>query len=87
MTIRVRNAQVYETPAGGWRYRARGGNWKTVGASEEEFKNKSYAIKRLLDTYPQTETIDVIRGEETERLEEFTTGVWPFKKTLWTASA
>jgi hypothetical protein len=86
MTIRVRNAQVYETASGGWRYRARGGNWKTVGVSEEEFKNKNYALKRLIETYPQTETIDIIRGEDSERIDQFSTGVWPFRKVLWTAN-
>jgi len=83
--IRVRNAQVYNTPDG-WRYRARGGNWKVVGASEEAFKSKNYAIKRLLATYPQTESIDVFDGDEAESLADFATGVWPFKKILWTAS-
>lgn len=90
MTIRVRNAQVYRTSSG-WRYRARGGNWKTVGVSEESFKNKSYALKRLVETYPQVETIDVfdspdiIDQEEAERLSEITTGVWPFRRVIWTA--
>jgi hypothetical protein len=83
--IRIRNVQVYKT-AGGWRYRARGGNWKIVGNSEESFKSKNYAIKRLLATYPQTETITVfIDDDAREDLADFATGVWPFRKVIWTA--
>ena len=85
--IRVRNAQVYKDNAGEWRFIARGGNWKTVGASEEGFKNKSYAIGRLLDTFPQTETLDVLNElDEAERITEFAKGRWPFRKTIWRAA-
>lgn len=83
--MRVRNAQVYKADDG-WRYRVRGGNWKVIGSSEEGFKNKNYAIKRLLAAYPQTESIDVFNGDEAESLADFATGVWPFKKILWVAS-
>jgi hypothetical protein len=84
--IRVRNAQVYKTPEG-WRFRARGGNWKTVGASEEAYKNKNYAIKRLIDTFPQAESIDIYEDDQAESLANFTTGVWPFRKVIWTAAS
>ena len=83
--IRVRNAQVYKTPDG-WRYRARGGNWKIVGISEEDFKSKNYAIKRLLATYPQAESIDVYEDDQAESLADFAVGVWPFRKVIWTAA-
>ena len=85
--IRVRNAQVYKDNAGEWRFAARGGNWKTVGASEEGFKTQNYAITRLLSTFPQTETIDVINeDDEAERITEFAKGRWPFRKTIWRAA-
>jgi uncharacterized protein YegP (UPF0339 family) len=85
--IRVRNAQVYTDNAGEWRFVARGGNWKTVGASEEGFKTQNYAITRLLSTFPQTETIDVINEDnEAERITEFAKGRWPFRKTIWRAA-
>ena len=85
MTMRVRNAQVYNS-TDGWRYRVRGGNWKIIGRSEEAFKSKNYAIKRLLATYPQTESIDVYDDDQAESLADFAVGVWPFKKIVWTAS-
>ena len=85
--IRVRNAQVYQDNANEWRYTARGGNWKTVGASEEGYKNRNYAIKRLIDTFPQTETIDIIEEDGTPtRLSEFAKGRWPMRKTIWRAA-
>lgn len=83
--IRVRNAQVYKADDG-WRYRARGGNWKIVGQSEEAFKSKNYAIRRLLATYPQAETIDVYDDDQAETLADVAVGVWPFKKIIWTAA-
>lgn len=83
--IRVRNAQVYKADDG-WRFRARGGNWKIVGVSEESFKNKNYAIKRLLATYPQTESIDVYYDDQAESLADFAVGIWPLKKIVWTAA-
>lgn len=83
--MRVRNAQVYQADDG-WRFRLRGGNWKTVGASEEGYKSKNYAIKKLVTLFPQTESIDVFLEGEGERLADVTTGVWPFKKIIWQAA-
>lgn len=56
---RVRRARIYRDASGQWRYSVKAGNGRVVAASEEGFRNRSTAERRVEKIYPDaTVTIE-----------------------------
>lgn len=58
----ARRATIYKDAAGEWRYKVQGSNWRTIDASEEGFKRKSTALRRVEKQYPGVEIVDAEAG-------------------------
>lgn len=55
--MRARRVTVYKDHRGEWRYRVQSGNWRVIDASEEGFKQKRTAVKRVGGRWPGVEVV------------------------------
>lgn len=52
----ARRVTVYKA-ADGWRWRAQGGNWKIIDASEEGKRSKKRVVDHVVALYPNAEIL------------------------------
>lgn len=53
----ARRVTIYRDAAGEWRYKVQGGNWRTIDASEEGFKQKRSVVARVRRRWPDVEVV------------------------------
>lgn len=54
----ARRVTIYLDDAGEYRYRVQAGNWQTIDASEEGFRQKRTVVKRIARLWPGVEVVD-----------------------------
>jgi predicted type IV restriction endonuclease len=55
--LNARRVVVYEAEDG-WRWRAQGGNWRTIDASEEGKRSKKRVLTHVAKLFPGVEIVE-----------------------------